>query len=322
MHEKPATRKLEVLLSLARNELSSRRKSPWRWVISVAIIVAFVALFFWWVGLPRGIPDSFVVMASDAIAIPDESTALVGKIENESDPANVQGIDHSPLIFQETVTNRQQTISCDDHGIARFETSFSSSVLPLTWFVRYPGAPRRPPAQARGIVYVRPPTTAWLIVDADHALPAISQQEFWKREGINVALMPGALAALREARKSREIVYVASSADTVNKHLRLKAWLARGWEPASQQPPDGPLLTRTTTDMSSQAFLQAVAADLQKRFTLPVVALAARPEEAKAFLDAGVRTLLLGDGEGAPQGAILLKSWSDRLTEKMEGAGQ
>jgi hypothetical protein len=322
MEEKPATRKLEVLLSLARNELGSRRKSPWRWVISVAIIVAFVALFFWWVGLPRGSPSAFVIMAADAIALPDESVSLVGKIEIESDSADLEGIAHTPLIFQETVTNRQETVACDARGIARFEASFSSSLLPLTWFIRYPGAPRRQPAQARGIVYIRPPTTAWLIVDADHALPAISEQEFWKREGINVALMPGALAAMREARKSREIVYVASSADTVNKHLRLKAWLARGWEPASQQPPDGPLLSRTTTDMSSQAFLQAVAADLQKRFKLPVVALAARPEEAKAFLDAGVRTLLLGDGDGAPQGVIVLKSWSDKLIEKIEGTSR
>ena len=322
MHEKPATRKLEVLLSLARSDLGSRRKSPWRWVISGVIIFGFAALFFWWVGTPESSPKPFLIMACDAVALPEEPISLIGRIETAEDPADLQGIDRTPLVFQETVTNRQQTIRCNDRGIARFEASFSSSLLPLTWLVRYPGAARRPPEQARGIVYVRPAATAWLIVDADHALPAIPEQEFWKREGLDVPVMLGAVAALREARKNREIIYVATSADTVGRHLWLKAWLARGWAPASQQPPDGPLLTRAATDMSAQGFLQAVATDLQKRFTPPVVALTARPEEAKAFLDLGVRTLLLGEGDGIPEGAIVLKSWSDKLAEKVEGSGR
>src|SRR5262249_28540541 len=152
-------------------------------------------------------------------------------------------------------------------------------------------------------------------------LPAITEQEFWKREGIDVPLVPGALAALREASKSRQILYVASSADTVNKHLRFQAWLARGWAPAAEQPPPGPLFTRaaTPTEMEPGAFLQGVAVNLQKRFAPPVAALAARPEEAKAFLEAGVRTLMVGDDGTAPPGVFVLKSWSDKLAEKIEG---
>ncbi len=320
--KKPAVGKLEVLLSLAKNDLGSRRKSPWRWIIFGAIPFVLIAGFFWWVGTPEAAPKAFLLMACDAIALPDEPVALVGKLETVDDAADFQGIDRTPLDFQETVTNRQQTMACDARGMAHFETSFPSSLLPLTWFARYAGSRRRPPALAKGTIYVRPPTTGWLIVDADHALPAIPEEEFWTREILDVPLMPGALAALREARKHHEILYVASSADTANKHLRFKAWLARGWAPANQQPPDGPLFTRAATDLSAQESLQRVATDLQKRFTPHVIALAARPEEAKAFLDAGVETLLLGDGEGAPKGAKVVTSWGDKLAEKIEGVGR
>jgi hypothetical protein len=320
MNEKPGTRKLEALLTLARSDFGSRRKSPWRWVISLGILLAFVALFIWWVGLPKASPKPFTIAACDAVALPDEPITLVGRIETESAPDDVQGLARTPLVFQNSISGQQQASTCDDRGIAHFQASFAASLLPVTWFLRYPGTAHRPPVQARATVFVRPPTTAWLIVDADHALPAIPEQEFWEREQFEVPLMPGALAALREVAKHRAIVYVAASADTVRKHLRLKAWLARGWAPPKEQPPDGPLLTRVTTELSSPTFLQAVAADLQKRFPSPVVALAARPEEAKAFVDAGVRTLLLGDGDGAPQGAIVVKSWSDKLEEKVEGA--
>jgi hypothetical protein len=322
MQDKPATNKLEALLTLAKDDLGSRRKSPWRWIIFGAIVFAVAGSFFWWVGGPKVPPRPFLIMASDAIALPDEQVSLVARIETVDDPADLQGIDHTPLVIQETVTNLQRTVVCDARGFARTEASFSASLLPLTWFVRYPGEVRRKPVQAKGAVYVRPPTTAWLIVDADHALPAISEQEFWDRNGIDVPLVTGALTALREASKHREIVYVAASADTVSKHLRLKAWLARGWAPASEQPPPGPLLTRAgiPSDAGPAAFLQSVATDLQKRFTPPIVALAARPEEARAFLDAGVRTLVVGDGDGSPAGAVVLKSWSDKLVEKIEGS--
>lgn len=324
MPEKPATRKLEAILTLARQDLASRRKSPWRWVIFGALLVALVGSFFWWVGAPKPPPKPIVIMACDAITKPDEAVALIGRIETADDPADLQGLDHTRLIAQETVTNSQRTLTCDARGIAGFETSFSSSQLPVTWFLRYPGEPRRPPVQAKGAVYVRPADTAWLIVDADHVLPAIAEQEFWNREGIDVPLVPGALAALREASTRRAIVYVASSADTVSKHLRLKAWLARGWAPASEQPPPGPLFTRAIApgDVDPTVFLQSVASNLQMRFAPPVVALAARPEEVRAFLEGGARTVMVGDDGNAPPGAFVLKSWNDKLAEKIEGRGR
>jgi hypothetical protein len=260
-------------------------------------------------------------MASDAITMPDEPLALVGRIETADDPADFQGIDRTLLIGQEAVTNRQWTEHCDARGIVRFETTFGSSQLPFTWFIRFPGESRRPPVQARGAVYVRTVETPWLIIDADHALPAISEQEFWKREGIDVPLVPGALAALREASSRRQILYVASSADTVSKHLRFQAWLARGWVPAAEQPPQAPLLTRAaaSTDAEPAAFLHGIAVNLQKRFAPPVAALTARPEEARAFLEAGVRTLMVGDDGNVPPGVFVLKSWSDKVAEKIEG---
>ena len=321
MNEKPATRKLEALLTLARSDFD-RRRSPWRWVVSGAILLAFVALFFWWVGLPKSAPKPWMIVACDAVALPDESITLLGRVETEGDPTDLGGIKNAPVVFQETVSNQQQTAACDQQGIARIRASFPASPLPLAWFLRYPGTTRRSPVQARGSVYIRPQQTAWLIVDADHALPTIPEQEFWERERLEAPLMPGALAALREVRKNREIVYVATSADTVRRQLLFKAWLARGWAPPKDQPPDGPLFTRAETDQLAPVVLQALAADLQNRFSSPVVALAARPEEAKAFIDAGVRTILLGDGEGAPHGAIVVKSWGDRLAEKIEGANR
>jgi hypothetical protein len=324
MEEKPATRKLEAILTLAKDDLGSRRKSPWRWIICGGLLVALVGSFFWWVGTPKPPPKPIVIMASDAIAKPEEPVALLGRIETADDPTDFHDIDHTKLIGQETVSNHQWSVDCNARGVAQFDTTFGSSQLPFTWFVRFPGTPRRPPVQAKGAVYVRPQETPWLIVDADHALPAISEQDFWRREGIDVPLVHGALAALREASARRQLVYVASSADTVSKHLRFQAWLARGWAPASEQPPPGPLFTRAATpvDVDASAFLQSIAGSLQKRFAPPVVALTARPEEARAFVEAGVRTLMVGDDGSAPPGVFVLKSWSDNLAEKIEGRGK
>ena len=248
---------------------------------------------------------------------------MADHLDRESRPSTIlktQVLKGTPVVAQETIGNAQQTKPCDPSGLARFEYSFAASALPVTWFARYAGNANRKPAQARGMVYIRPRSTAWIVIDADHALPALPEQEFWEREGIDVPLASGALAALRELRTRREILYVASSADSVSRYLRLKAWLARGWAPASQQPPDGPFLSRTTGNQTSGEFLETVVKDLQSHFEPPVIALAARPEEAQAFLRGGVRTLLLGDGESAPQGAIVLKSWSDGLSQKVNSS--
>lgn len=318
MDRKPAAQKLEAILSLARSDLTNRRKSPWRWIIFVALLLGMIAGFFWWVGTPGPPVKPFQIMASDAVSLPDEPITLIARIESFGDPEDSQVLKGTPLIAQETIGNAQQTRQADESGMARFEFSFAASALPVTWFVRYAGSAWRPPAQARGMIYIRPKSTAWIVIDADHVLPAVPEQEFWNREGIDVPLAPGALPALRELRTKREILYVASTADSVSRCLRLKAWLTRGWAPANQQPPDGPFLSRASGNQTAAEFLETVVKDLQSHFEPPVVALAARPEEAEAFLRGGAHTLLLGDGEKAPQGAIVIKSWSDGLSQKAD----
>jgi hypothetical protein len=322
MEQKSAARKLEAILSLARSDLASRRKSPWRWIIAAGILFGLIAGFAWWVGLPREPARPFTIMAADAIALPEEAISLVARIDNATGPADGHGLAGTPIVFQDSIDNSQQVIRTDPLGIANFTAAFRASALPVSWFARFAGDAGRKPVQARGIVFIRPPTTSWIVIDADHALPALAEGDFWKREGIDVPLMPGALAALRELKAKREICYIASSADTVNRHLRLKSWLGRGWEPARLQPPDGPLLSRATSEFGPAEYLKSSVADLQKRFGTPVTALAARPEEAQAFLAAGVRTLLLGDGNDAPSGAVVVKSWNDGLAAKVDGSAR
>ncbi|CAN5359270.1 hypothetical protein BH10PLA2_BH10PLA2_34160 [soil metagenome] len=318
MEPKPAVNKLEAILTLARSDLGSRRKSPWRWIITGMILFAFIGAFAWWVTKPREQAQPILIMAADAIALPDESVVLTSRIENAAEPGSLQGLAGTPIVGQDSLTNTPHALRCDSAGLTQFTASFSSSELPISWFARFAGDANRKPVQTRGIVYVRPPSSTWIIIDADHALPALAEQDFWKREGIDVPLMPGALAALRELRAKHNIVYVSTSANSVSRHLRFKAWLGRGWAPALQQPPDGPLLSRATSDLEPAAFLQATVTNLQKQFPAPIVALAARPEEARAFLDAGVRTLLLGDAEGAPKGAVIVKSWNDAVAAKAQ----
>src|SRR5262249_33060957 len=151
------------------------------------------------------------------VSLPDEPVALIARIESINDPDLMQVLKGTPLIAQETIGNAQQTRPCDELGLARFQFSFAASALPVTWFARYAGNAKRPPAQARGMIFIRPKSTAWMVIDADHALPSVPEQEFWSREGIDVPLAQGALPALRELRTKREILYVASSADTVSR---------------------------------------------------------------------------------------------------------
>jgi hypothetical protein len=322
MEPKPAVNKLEAILTLARSDLGSRRKSPWRWIISGLILFALIGGFAMWVSRPREQGQPILIMAADAIALPDEPVVLTSRIENAAEPGNPRGLAGTPVICQDSITNTQHALRCDSAGMTQFTTSFASSELPISWFARFAGDAYRKPVQTRGIVYVRPPTSTWIVIDADHAMPTLTEQDFWKRDGIDVPLMSGALAALRELRAKHNIAYVATSANSVNRHLRFKAWLGRGWAPALQQPPDGPLFSRATSDLEPAAFLQATVQNLQKQFPAPVVALAGRPEEARAFLDAGVRTLLLGDGEGAPKGAVIVKSWNDAVAAKVAASGR
>jgi hypothetical protein len=319
MADKPPLKKLDALVLLAKSDLGSRRKSPWRWFVLLAVICLVIALFGWMVSAPPPVP-ALLLAAADGIALPDEKIMLIARVEAKT-PVPEPKLEKTPLYFQESVSNRVQEVLTDAAGVVRQEATFPGSILPATLFVRYPGdALRRSACQAASSIYVRPKDTAWLIVDADHALPAGTEDDLWGSNNLRIGLEPGAVAALRGLRGRREIVYVASSAEHVLQYLNLKAWLEGGWKPTAEQLPPGPLLARATAgkECTAQEFLGAVAADLQKRYAPPVVALAARPEEAHAFLDAGVRTIMLGAGD-VPKGAIPLKSWSDGLMEKIEG---
>jgi hypothetical protein len=314
------SKKKDALVLLAKAALADRRRRfPLSLVVTLLLLLLGLGGLAWWIMHRPGLP-ALTLAAFDQVALPDQTVRLAGRvepIEAASPDVNLAGCD---LYFQGKTGEALGKIATGPDGMAGVERSFPAADQPMEFLVRYPGEEnRRRGSQATGRVFVWPPNTALLVVDADHALATVAEPKLWTTNNLDLRPQAGAAAALRSGRGKYRIVYLTAAADRPMRYNKLRAWLERG-APVQEQFPDGPVLSRAGRQAAAEpvAFQRAILSSLKERYQGTVVAVAGRAEEGRLFHELGLKTYLVGDVPDAPEGVVVVKTWAElgkRLAE-------
>jgi len=312
-------KKPDAITLLAQAGAAKRRRSPVPILVSVAIVVGVLTLLAWWIW-PGAEPRQLVLAGYDALARPGDSVTLRAQIEPldpETAGVRLSGYD---LYFVEPGSELEAKVATDEAGAGSVEHTFAGPAeAPVEVIVRGPGRDgRRGAPETSTRVFLWPAEAPLLVVDADHALADAEPADFQAGYNPDIRPLPGALAALQALAGTHHVVYLTAEADRPVAYLKLAAWLRRSWAPVEQFP-DGPLLGRALHPEAEDAagFRRAALAGLKERFHGPAVGLARRPEEARLFHAAGLRTFLIGGAAEAPEGVAAIASWAE-LMKRLE----
>jgi hypothetical protein len=304
---RPGNKKIDALLMLARTSIAERRRrSPFRLLAVVAVLALLIGLLIWVLWPAPGLPR-LMLAAYDQVALPGEEVELCAGVEPADTPKGEAGLAHCDLYFEEK--NPEQVVKCqtDDAGRASLTIRAPEKAGTVLVAVRYPGEKdRRRGAQAAPArLYVWPPDTQLLIVDADSALADVKDDRFWTTNNLDVPPLKDALATLQQLQARYRIVFLSSNVDRPKRHAKLRSWLEK-W-------PDGPLLGRAchSNDSDPSEFKEQRIAGLRKRFPGSALGVTRQLEEAKLYQAAGLKTFLIGDNVLPTPGITLVKSWKD-----------
>jgi hypothetical protein len=297
---------------LAKAGFGDRRRSPLRLLVIMSLIALLLAvsIYLLWPGPER---PPLLLASFDEVALPDETISLCARVESLGEVKTGANLAGCQLYFHELQNDRREQLATDRDGRVTVQRSFSSCAVPIEIMVRYPGEGQRPPGnQAKSRVFVWPPETRLLLVDAETALADVDEGSLWTASNLDIRPKPGAVACLRGARAKYRIAYLSTGADRPSRYIKLRAWLERGWAPEQEQFPDGPLLVPACHPPLNVAdFLQTKLKDLKERFQGTAVAITAHGEHALLFHEAGWQIFLLSATAEKSDGVIVIPSWHE-----------
>jgi hypothetical protein len=304
---------MDALQVLAKAAFGDRRnRSTSRIVVTLLVLVLLAAVPVWllWPDTERA---PLLLASFDQVALPDETVSVCARVEalGAETTTNVPRCD---LYFGELRSNWGEKVATDRHGMAMIHRSFSPADSQAEITVRYPGdGQRRHGSQARARVFIWPPESSLLMVDAEATLPSGDAAAIWTTNNLDLVPRSGVAACLRAARAKYRIAYLSTSAGRPSRYNKLRAWLERGWAPEQDQFPDGPVLAPACRPPLSEPteFLKATPTDLKIRFKGTVVGIMADEHSARIFREAGWRTFLLSETRNAPEGVTVVRSWSE-----------
>jgi hypothetical protein len=292
-------KRIEALLLLAKSgRRGGRRQSLAGILITVGVVLAITCGLVWWFR-PRVVLPELLLAAYDQIALPGEKTAIRAQIEPHRQPPAGLDLAGCDLYFQEQRTARLLgKVATDAFGIAALESAFEAANPPGQVVVRYRGdATGHRGSEARQQVFVWAPDSLLLLVDADHGLAEGNEASLWSKNNLDIRPQDGALQALQAAAAQHyRVAYLSASADRPSRYNKLRAWLDRGWVPAAERFPPGPLLALAGTahNKDGKAFRERIVADLKSRFSKKIHALTQDSECARDLDRGGLQTALLG----------------------------
>jgi hypothetical protein len=305
---------LDALLVLAKASFGDRRRrSPARIAVTTLLFALPLAVLIYllWPG-PEQPP--LLLAAFDQVALTGETIALSACVESLSEERTKAGLAGRDLYFHELQADWRERLATNRDGMATVRRSFPIAGAAVEIMVRYPGDGRRiPPGQAKARVFVWPPETAVLMVDAERTLADLDAASWWNKSNLDIRPRPSAVASLRAARAKYRIGYLSVGADRPSRYNKLRAWLERGWAPEHEQLPDGPVLSRAcrSPEEGPAEFLREFVKDFNRRFRGPLVAVTGNGQNADLFHEAGWRTYLMNDAGDGPAGVTVIKSWAE-----------
>ena len=171
--------------------------------------------------------------------------------------------------------------------------------------VRFDGSRHHRPAEATARVFAWPAGRPILVVDIDHTISDRRERDVLFVDNAAIPAVDGAVDALTKLARSYRIVYLTARDESLFNKSR--AWLeARGF-------PEGPLFTRDYNlfGPGQGAFKRRFLVDLRRRFPDLAVGVGDTPDDARAYLDAGLKAVLLGPAGGGryPPESIIVPSW-------------
>jgi hypothetical protein len=246
----------------------------------------------------------------DQLARPDEAVELAAQVEPAEPPEQAVSMAGYPVYFEEQTTGLSSKAVSDRNGVATCTGPFPLAPGPVEVLAGYPGNRRQRGVQARGRVFVWPADTAFVLVDADHALTATDPEAFRTVNNIDVRALPDAAPTLRRLRETYPVGYVTGATRQPQLYNKLRAWLDNGWSPA-QQFPAGPVLTTWGDGEADAAAARlGVLTALRGRFTGKGIGVAGNVETATQFQQQGLQTFLVGEAENVPEGVTRVKDWA------------
>lgn len=145
-------------------------------------------------------------------------------------------------------------------------------------------------------VYLRDAERPSLVVDIDGTICAGGEKEVATKPASEIAAVEGAAEALVALAESFDLLYLTGRDDALIETTR--AWLdLRGF-------PRAPILFRDLSlfTLSAEAYKKEALLSLRKEFRL-VAGIGDRPEDAEAYMAAGLAAYLVGDTTKVPRGA-------------------
>jgi hypothetical protein len=295
--------------------LSQARPKPGRRMVPILISVAvllvaltIIGYFLWPTDPPR-----VAVAAYDAVARAGDPIDLHARVEKE-DGEKSNRLGGLELHFGVPASKFDTSAKTDEQGAAEARWPAPSKGGPVAEFTVIHDLKReKHVVRDSGRAFFWPPKeTKLLVVDADHALIYADDETLRTARPTELKPREGAPAELTKLAASYKIVYLTSAMDQPQTYKKLRTWLRQPALP-SLRLPDGPLLGpfEPLGEGDRELFTIGQIEALKKSFPGEALGIAGRPVEAKMFLDAGWRTILIGKSSDAPKGAAIADSWSD-----------
>lgn len=295
---RPQPKKLDALILLARAAGGRRKRQSI--IAGLVLLAVFLLLGGLLAGLlwPEPSPGKLGLTLFDRLTIPDGPVSLIAQVESENEGSRLSGRE---VHFEVPTTGLHLQAVTDRAGVAAASTSFPAGEQVIDVQAGYPGNVRKHErgAQGRGRVFVWPPETDILVVDADHSLTDIEPTAFRAMNNSDIPPLKEARDALRALKPRFHVVYWSQLATRPAHYTQLRAWLEGSWNPA-QQLPDGPLLNESPGE--------GAGPDLGKGYRR-VVAVSRAPDACDRFRSLGFETYLVGDAAAPVQEVHKVADW-------------
>jgi hypothetical protein len=285
-------------MSHTPRSLAAERR-PWRAAFALLVLGAAAAT-----GADDDDRYAVKLTAFDQLARPGEAVAVRAKLEHAGFAGLNPNLRGYPLRFVgprgldvEATTVRD---GLAEAGLRYRETSRG----PLRVRVTFPGTRNHRPAAETARLFVLGAEARLLVVDVDHTISDLRELDVPFTENVRIPSLPGSVETLNRLARDHLVVYLSARDESL--YNKTRDWLRqRGF-------PDGPLFTRDYSIWeSAETFKRQFIADLKKRFPHVEAGIGNTANDARAYLDNGLRAFILDPaGTGRfPEQALVVRSW-------------
>jgi hypothetical protein len=288
-------KKNAAMAQLLKASFQDKRRSPWRLVYIAVGLMVVLGFLLWWFG-PEPVPAQLLMAAYDAVVLPDGAVELCAALAPLPPDETKHDLSGCELFFQASTNTRLLgKVTTGPDSVARLSARFDAQPRPIIVTVRYPGIKdRQRGAQAESKVFVWPRESQCLFVDVDHTLAAGDEDSLWRLNNFDLHPRAGAAAALNSLAATNRVVYLSTSANSVRRYGKLRAWLSQARSAGEQRFPEGPLLAPIGTEEPDR-FLVNRTNDLVGKFKGGHIAVVGQAGDAEALMALGVKTYLIDD---------------------------